>query len=72
MVIAGTSDRFNQPGYTTYDNLESLLVNAANSEPFNDQFNEVVALYGDDFDISTVAEFWYIFSENAEKIRVST
>ena len=55
LVITGISDRFNQPGYIIYNNLESLLVSAANGEPFNDQFNEVVALYGDNFDSSQLS-----------------
>ena len=42
LAIAGISYRFNQPGYAIYNNLESLLVSAANSEPLNDQFNKVV------------------------------
>ena len=52
LAIAGISDRFNQPGYAIYNSFESLLVNAANSEPFNEQLTEVVAFYEDDFDLS--------------------
>ena len=55
LAIAGILDRFNQPGYNIYSNLESLLVSAANSQTFNDQFTEVVAFYGDDFDSSQLS-----------------
>ena len=72
LAIAGISDRFNQPGYNIYSNLESLLVSAANSQTFNDQFTEVVAFYGDDFDSSQLSaqlqNFGTFFSGNAEKV----
>ena len=55
LAIAGISDRFNQLGYAIYNNLESLLVSAANSEPFNEQLTEVVASYEDDFDSSQLS-----------------
>ena len=55
LTIAGISDRFNQPGYAIYNNLESLLVSAANSEPFNEQLTKVVAFYEDDFDSSQLS-----------------
>ena len=72
LAIAGISDRFNQPGYNIYSNLESLLVSAANSQTFNDQFTEVVAFYGDDFDSSQLSaqlqNFGTFFSGSAEKV----
>jgi len=55
LAIAGIMDWFNQPGYAIYNNLESLLVSAANSEPYNEQFQEVVAFYEDDFDSSQLS-----------------
>jgi len=36
LAIAGILDQFNQLGYAIYNNLESLLVSAANSESFNE------------------------------------
>ena len=65
LATAGISDRFNQPGYNIYRNLEGLFVSAANSQTFNDQFTEVVAFYWDTFDssqlLAQVAEFWDTF-----------
>ena len=72
LAIAGILDRFNQPGYAVYYNLESLLVSAANNEPFNEQFHEVVTFYEDDFDSSQLSaqleNFGTFFSEKTEKI----
>ena len=55
LAITGISDRFNQPGYSIYSNLENLLVSAANNQTYNDQFTDVVAFYGDDFDSSQLS-----------------
>ena len=55
LAIAGISDRFNQPGYSIYSNLENLLVSAANNQRYDDQFTDVVAFYGDDFDSSQLS-----------------
>ena len=55
LAIAGISDRFNQPGYSIYSNLENLLVSAANNQTYNDQFTDVMAFYGDDFDSSQLS-----------------
>ena len=72
LAIAGISDRFNQPGYAIYNNLESLLVSAANSEPFNERLTEVVAFYEDDFDSSQLSaqlqNLGTFFSGNTEKV----
>ena len=37
-VIAGITDRFDQPGYTLYKNVEDLLVKAVNNAP-HDQYS---------------------------------
>jgi len=49
LIITGIADRFDQPGYVLYKNLEGLLVKAANNAPFDHCFNEVVSFYRDDF-----------------------
>ena len=49
LVITGITDRFDQPGYVVYKNLEGLLVKAANNTPCDDCLNEVVSFYRDDF-----------------------
>ena len=64
-------DRFNQPGYSIYINLKSLLVRVANSQTCNDQFSDLV-LYGDDFNSSQLSaqlqNFVTFFSGNADKV----
>ena len=48
LAIAGIKDRFNQPGYCMYRNLEELLVHAANRKDYSRQLDEVVSFYADD------------------------
>lgn len=50
LAIAGIKDRFNQPGYRVYRNLEELLVRAANQKDYSEQFDEVVSFYKDDLE----------------------
>ena len=71
LAIAGILDQFNQLGYAIYNNLESLLVSAANSESFNEQFHEVVVFCEDDFDSSQLsAQLDLFFLEKTEKKNV--
>ena len=49
-VIARIKERFEQPGYGMCRNLEELLLNAANQQPFADQFEKVTSFYKDDLD----------------------
>ena len=55
LAIASISDRFNQPGYAIYQNLESLIVSAANCEPFDQHLKEVVEFYENDLDPSLLS-----------------
>ena len=48
LAVAGISQRFNQPGYSIYKNLENLLVYAANRKPFDEHLCAVLNHYGDD------------------------
>ena len=48
MAIATIKQRFNQPGYAVYKNLEALLVKAANNEDYSSYFKEVTLFYQDD------------------------
>lgn len=49
LVISGIQDRFNQPGYILYQNLEELLVKAANKKDYSAELQHVLSFYGDDF-----------------------
>ena len=50
LVISGIKERFNQPGYKLYSNLEALLVKAAKKEKYDEEFQFVTDFYKDDFD----------------------
>ena len=49
LIVACIRDRFDQPGYKVYCKLEKLLLNAANKLDFDSEFDEIVSLYGSDF-----------------------
>ena len=49
-AIESISDRFDQPGYRMYRNLECLLVDAANGKEFGEFFESVTLFYKEDFD----------------------
>ena len=49
LVVNCIGARFDQPGYQTYKNVESLLLNAANGESFDGEFQKVTDFYKDDF-----------------------
>ena len=53
-TINSIRNRFNQPGYRTYKHIENLLLKAANRKSFDDDFDEVISFYGDDFNSSTL------------------
>ena len=47
--ITGIIDRFDQPGYAVYKNLEGLLLHAINRDPYDELFKNVISFYKDDF-----------------------
>ena len=55
LAIASISDRFNHPGYAIYQNIESLIVSAANCEPFDQHLKEVVEFYENDLNSTLVS-----------------
>ena len=50
LIICGIKQRFDQPGYKLYSNLEALLVRAAKKENYDGEFQFVIDFYKDDFD----------------------
>ena len=54
-VISSIKNRFDQPGYRMYKNLESTLVGAANGQVFDECFDSIVTFYKDDFDPSALS-----------------
>ena len=49
LAINGIQERFNQPGYAIYKQLESLLLKAAKQEDYSNEIQEVLSFCGDDF-----------------------
>lgn len=49
LVINAIKNRFNQPGYVMYKNLETLLLSAANGKEFEEHFKTTTEFYGTDF-----------------------
>ena len=49
LLVNGIKDRFNQPGYKVYSQLEQLLVKSAHGKDANTELDEVCARYGTDF-----------------------
>ena len=49
LVVNCIRARFDQPSYQIYKNVESPLLNAANGESFDEEFQKVADFYKDDF-----------------------
>ena len=62
LAVTSIEDRFNQPGYLLYQNLEELLTKLANKEDYTTELQEVLAFYGDDFDASELSTQLEVFS----------
>ena len=64
LIVSGIQQRFNQPGYAIYQNLEDLLLNAANGKDYATDLKAVTDFYGDDFVKSELITQLQIFSSN--------
>ena len=56
-------DRFNQPGYKTYGNVQALLLKAAAAQPYEEELRFVLSFYGSDFDSLLLPTNLEIFSK---------
>ena len=52
LSIAAVHDRFDQPGFKVYRNLQDLLLKVARGEHWEECFKPVIAFYGDNLDVS--------------------
>ena len=48
-------DRFKQPGYLIYQNLEELITKAANNSDYTTELKEVLSFYSNDFDATKLS-----------------
>ena len=63
LITSCIEDRFNQPGYKTYANVQVLLLKAAASEPYEEELRFVLSFYGSDFDSLLLPTHMEIFSK---------
>ena len=68
LVTSCISDRFDQPGYKTYGQVEALLLKAATSQPYDEELKHVLSFYGSDFDSSLLSTHLEIFSKNFQPV----
>ena len=47
-VVLAISERFDQPGYRTYRNMQDLITKACRGEPYEDELEYACDFYGDD------------------------
>ena len=75
IAIFRITDRFNQPGYVMYNNIESLLVSAANGQVCDQYLENVTKFYKDDFDrpllSALLQNFGTYFAKKTEKEIIS-
>ena len=64
LLIQGILQRFDQPGYRMYTNLEALLVKAANNDKFDEGLNIVADFYKDDINKEQLKMQLSILSSN--------
>ena len=64
LAISGIEDRFNQPGYQTYANVQALLLKAAGVQPYQEELQFVLDFYGTDFDYLLLPAHLEIFSNS--------
>ena len=48
-IVSGLKNRFEQPGYKVYCNLEQLLTKACQGKDFEEEFQFICSFYKDDF-----------------------
>ena len=52
LAISSIQERFDQPGYVIYQNLEELLLKAASVRHYSSELQYVIGFYGNDFNES--------------------
>ena len=75
LLTSCIKDRFDQPGYRIYSNLEALLLNSANGVEFMAEFDEIMQLYAQDFNQellkSQLAILKTHFNDHSEPVRLA-
>ena len=50
LATMSITERFDQPGYTVYQNLEALVLKVCRGEKYDEHLDFVCKFYGEDFD----------------------
>ena len=69
LLVLCIKERFDQPGYKVYS---KLLLNAASGQEFDALLDDVIELYGDDFDQSLLKSQLQILKSHFSTIHLST
>ena len=64
LIVLCIEDHFNQPGYKTYCKVQTLLLKAAASEPYENELQFILSFYGTDFDVLLLPTHLQILSQN--------
>ena len=64
LIITCIKNCFNQPGYQMYQNLEGLLLKAANGEMYNNEIEAILQFYEDDFNPQLLKTQLNLFTTN--------
>ena len=62
LVTHAIDERFDQPGYAIYRNLEEVLIKAANNDDYTAELQEVIAFYGSDLKADELSTQLSIFT----------
>ena len=76
LLVSCIKGRFDQPGYKVCSKLKTVLLNAASGKEFHTEFDEVMKLYGCDFNSTNLKSQLEIlkshFSSSSEPVRLSS
>lgn len=64
MIIACIKDRFDQPGYKVYKNLQDLLLKAVNKGDYKAELSNIIEFYGSSFDCALLETQLTVLSSN--------
>ena len=64
LVITGINERFDQPGYKMYENLENLLIKAVKQESYEECLTAITEFYTTDFDAAQLKLHLDILASN--------
>ena len=64
LITSCSKDRFEQPGYRTFSELETLILNTASRKPYDKQLKSVLDFYGTDFDPRVLPTHLEIFCQS--------